>query len=153
MITNEFLAVQNALSKLPGAIQDKVVVGASRAAAKVIAEDAKRRVKVDTGLLKKSIAVAKAKKADTPKGIVRFYVVPKTNVKFSAKATVGGKSAKVKGKTSSFHAHFLEFGTKNMQARPFLRPAMEATKDSTVKAFQDYALKRVEKEVKKLAKR
>lgn len=152
-MTNEFAQVQKALSKLAPTLQQKVVVGAARASAKVIADEAKRRVPVDTGLLKKSIGIAKAKKQDTPKDVVKFYVVPKTKIRFTAKGSINGQAVKVKTKTSAFHAHFIEFGTEKMPARPFLRPAMETTKTDVVKAFQEYALKRVDKEVKKLAKR
>jgi len=152
-MTNEFSQVQNALEKLPGVLQEKVVVGATRAAAKVVADEAKARVPEDTGLLKKSIGVAKAKKKDTPDGVVRFYVVPKSKLTILEKHMVGETEFKIKGKGRAFHAHFVEFGTVNMPAQPFLRPAMEATKDETVKAFQNYAIKRVDKEVKKLAKR
>jgi HK97 gp10 family phage protein len=152
-MTDGFLEVQKALSKLAPTIQEKVVVGATRAAAKVVADEAKSRVPVDTGLLKKSIGVAKAKKKDTPKDVVKFYVVPKSKIKFTTKGTMDGKAVKVKTNTSAFHAHFIEFGTEKMAARPFLRPAMESTRTEVVTAFQKYALKRVDKEVAKLGRR
>ena len=49
MITNEFLQVQKALEKLPTVIAQKVVVGATRAAAKVIADEAKQNVRQVSG--------------------------------------------------------------------------------------------------------
>ncbi|MFT7880710.1 MAG: HK97-gp10 family putative phage morphogenesis protein [Sulfurimonas sp.] len=151
-MTDEFLQVKKALEKLPGALQEKVVVGATRAAAKAVADEAKERVPVRTGLLKKSIGVAKAKKRDTELGHVKFYVVPKSKIAFTAKGKVDGMGVKVKTKTHAYYAHMVEFGTKNMAARPFLRPAFEDSADKSVDAFQEYALKRVEKEVRKLAR-
>lgn len=151
-MTDGFLQVDKALSQLSETMQEKVFVGATRAAAKVIAEDAKANVPVDTGLLKKSIGVAKAKKKDTPDGVVKFYVVPKSKVRFTAKGTANGVGVKVKTTTQAWYAHMVEFGTVNMAARPFLRPAYANSATKSVKAFQQYALKRVEKEVKKLAR-
>jgi len=151
-MTDEFLQVQKALEKLPGVLQQKVVVGATRAAAKVIANEAKENVPVRSGLLKKSIGVAKAKKADTKEGHVLFCVVPKSKISFSAKVTVNGQSGKLKGKVNAYYAHMVEFGTVNMAAQPFLRPAFENAGNKSVDAFQAYALKRVDKEIAKLAR-
>jgi len=151
-MTDGFREVQQRLGKLPGMIQQKVVVGASRAAAKVIADEARENVSVRSGLLKKSIGVAKAKKKDTKEGHVLFYVVPKSKVSFGAKVTVNGQSGKLKGKVNAYYAHMVEFGTVNMAAHPFLRPAFENAGNKSVKAFQEYALKRTDKEIAKLAR-
>ena len=147
-MTDEFLQVKKALDKLPGVLQQRVVVGATRAAAKVIADEAKQNVPVRTGLLKKSIGVAKAKKKDTEPGHVKFYVVPKSKIAFTKKVNGG----KLKVKTYAWYAHFVEFGTAKMAARPFLRPAFENSAVKSVKAFQEYAVKRVDREVRKLAR-
>ena len=156
-MTNEFKAVQKALEKLTPVLQQKVIVGATRAAASVVAKEAREKVPVDTGLLKKSIGIAKAKKSDTPKDVIKFYVVPKTKINFTAKGVVSGQAVKVKTKTTAYHAHFVEFGYttvngKYIPAQPFLRPAYENAGNKTVQAFQQYALKRVDKEVKKLSR-
>ena len=149
-MTESFKKVMKALDKLPTAIQEKVVVGATRSATKVVANEAKRLAPVDTGRLKLSISVAKAKKKDTKENHVKFYAVPKTKLRKTISATVNGKKAKLKTVDYSYHAHFLEFGTSKMSAKPFLRPAVENTLQESVKAFQDYALKRVDKEIAKL---
>ena len=67
MITDEFKAVQDALKKLPAHLQQKVVVGATRASAAVMAKEAKENVPERTGLLKKSISVRMVPKRKTPK--------------------------------------------------------------------------------------
>lgn len=152
MPTDEFKKVQKVLTKLPAVLQYKVVVGATRAAAVVISKEAKSIVDVDTGLLQKSIGVAKAKKKDQPKDAVRFYILPKTNVRLTQTHIVGDKTYKIKAKGKSFHGHFKEFGTKNMDASPFLYPAAQRSDTKAVKAFQDYAILRTEKEVRKLAR-
>jgi len=151
-MTDEFKAVQEALGKLPAALQKKVVVGAARAAAKIIADEAKERAPVRSRLLKKSIDVAKAKPKDTPQGHIKFYVVPKSKNYVSGVLQSNGVAfAKIKFQKNAYYAHMVEFGTKNMAARPFLRPAFENSGDKSIKAFQEYALKRTEKEIRKLS--
>lgn len=150
-MTDGFREVQKALEELPAVMKEKVVVGATRAATKVIADEAKRNVPVDTGLLKKSIGVSKAKKSDTEQNHVKFYVVPKSKILFSKKVTLAdGSIGKLKSKIYAYYAHMVEFGTKNMAPRPYLRPAYQNSAKKAVQAFQDYALKRVEREVRKL---
>lgn len=151
MITDEFKAVQDALKKLPATLQQKVVTGATRAAASVIAKEAKKNVPVRTGLLKKSIAVRMVPKRKTEAGHVKFYALTLSKLKFSAKATVDGKKAKLKATRYAFYGHMVEFGTSKMAAHPFMRPAYESSAETSVKAFQEYALKRTEKEIAKLA--
>lgn len=152
-MTESFKKVKKALDKLPGTIQQKVVVGATRKATSVIAKEAKANVPERTGLLKKSIGVAKAKKKDTPHNHVKFFVVPKSKILFSKKVDLAdGSTGKLKVQANAYYAHMIEFGTVNMVAQPFLRPAMESKADESVKAFQQYALKRVDKEIAKLGK-
>lgn len=152
-MTESFKKVKQALEKLPDAIQQKVVVGATRKATSVIAKEAKDNVPERTGLLKKSIGVAKAKKKDTPLHHVKFFVVPKSKILFSKKVTLAdGGTGKLKVQANAYYAHMVEYGTKNMVAQPYLRPAMESKADEAVKAFQDYAIKRVDKEIARLNK-
>jgi len=150
-MTDDFARLKEFLKKLPADIQQQVVKGATRSAANVIAKDARARVPVDTGLLKKSIAVRRAKKNNQKEGHEIYYVVPLTKVKFTAKAKINGQNAKLKATRYNFHAHLVEFGTSKMKAQPFLRPAYEASAESSVEAFKKYANERVEKEAKKLA--
>lgn len=151
-MTDSFKEVKKALEKLPAHLQQKVVVGATRAAAKTIQKEAIQNVPVDTGLLKKSIGIAKAKKKDTKDGHVKFYVVPKSKIMFSKKVETSDGTGKLKVKTHAYYAHMIEFGTSKMAAQPYLRPAFENSAESSVKAFQEYALKRVDKEIGKLKK-
>lgn len=151
-MTNSFREVIATLNKLPTEFQQKVVVGATRAGATVIAKEAKRLAPVDTGLLKMSIGVAKAKKKDTPEHHAKFYVVPKSTFKKTIKAKVGGENAKLKVKTKAYHAHFLEFGTSKMAAQPFLRPAVMNTEKEAVDAFKKYVFTRTPKLLAKIKK-
>ncbi|UFH59834.1 HK97-gp10 family putative phage morphogenesis protein [Sulfurovum mangrovi] len=144
-MTDEFKDVQDALSKFRTNVKEKIVTGAARSSANVIADEAKARVHVRTGLLKKSIGVAKAKKKDTAPGHVKFYVVAKSKVQGTKKVTIGGQSGKMKFKVYAWYAHMVEFGTVNMAAIPFMRPAYETKGTESVRVFQDEVFKRIEK--------
>lgn len=72
--------------------------------AEVIATDARRRVRVRSGDLQKTIRV------------VRLRGDPKRNVRVYA------------GSRKSFQARWGEYGTSKMKAWPFLRPALNASK-------------------------
>lgn len=115
---------------LPGRVQKNVVTGAVRASAKPIIEEARRLAPKDTGDLAKSIAVTRRKSTD--RNIVRFTVAPRIK------------------KPHGYLAHFYEFGTSKMTARPFMRPALLSKVDETISAATGYMAKRTEKEIKKL---
>ena len=121
-----------ALKKLPINIQKNVMVGSTRAGAKVVSDEAKRLVPIKSGRLKKSIGITKRK---SRVGEVRFSVSPRKG-----------------GKNNAFYGRFIEFGTSKMQAKPFLRPALEKSVDETLKASKDYIAKRLPKEVAKAKK-
>jgi HK97 gp10 family phage protein len=76
-------------------------------AANVIADNARGRVVVDSGKLKESIRVVRLK--GDPKMDVRVY-------------------AGNRNKGGAFYAHMVEYGTVKMPAKPFLRPALAASK-------------------------
>jgi len=119
------------LRKLPERVQNRVVVGAIRASAKPLISEARARVPVNTGNLKKSIGVTKRRSKN--KNIIHFSVSPRKG-----------------GKYNGFYGHFLEFGTSKMSARPFLRPAFEAKGEETIEAAKQYMAKRIDKELSKL---
>ena len=87
--------------------------------AKVIRDDARGRCPSDTGTLKRSVRSSVSRK------------------KLSASVSAGGK---VRGK-DAYYAQFVEFGTKNSPAQPFLYPAGRAhekeTEERLVKVLTD----------------
>ena len=89
--------------------------------------EVKSRVRVDSGDLKESvIARVKTKKNDNA-GVV----------------SVGPGYGKNKGKSGDtsqdpgVYGKFVEFGTKKMRARPFMRPTFDTTADKAVQMFAD----------------
>lgn len=96
------------LKQLPDKVRKTGGRKATRAAAKIVLEDAKRLVPYDTGLLESSLKVRARKRSRKNKNTVGHAVV--TGEGF------------FKGET--FYGGFLELGTKHIDADPYLRPAI-----------------------------
>lgn len=115
-----------ALSAFPKNIQKNVMTGATRAAANVVRDRARELVPKRTKNLAKSI-VSIQQKAES--GQIKFSVTPSKG-----------------GKHDGWYAHFVEFGTVKMSAKPFMRPAMEQTQDESLNAAKEYIAKRIPEE-------
>lgn len=88
-----------ALKELPLKLEVRVMNGALRGGAKVIAEEAKRNVPVRTGALRESIKIRR--RANKRAGFINYYV------------TAGGRK-----KGQAWYAHLVEFGAKAHEIRP-----------------------------------
>lgn len=136
-----------ALNNLAPAISKKILNGAMRKGAAVIQADAIARALTlkapdpyrTPGLVKKMIAVRKRKRK--PSDVTTAYSVgvlggaglEEGSTKKTRKA--GTANTNVDLKTRPAYWRFLEFGTKNMPAHPFLRPAFETKADDAIKAI------------------
>ena len=118
------------LHKLPGRLQERIIKLAVRAAAKPLVEEARRIVPKQTGNLSRSIGVTKLR---TEGWDVAYAVSPRRG-----------------GMYDGWYGHFVEFGTRKMAPRPYLRPAFERAGADTIKAFKRYLIKRVDRELVKL---
>lgn len=127
--TFDIKALLKTLNTLPQNIQKNVMVGAIRAGANVVRDEARRLAPIDTGNLRKSIASIK-RKGD--KNTIQFSVTPSRG-----------------GKNNGWYAHFLEFGTSKMTAKPFLRPAFESQQDEVLQVTKEYIANRLPQEVEK----
>lgn len=97
----------------------ETLVGALRAAARPILEDAKARVPVKTGSLRKSIRI-----------------LVDLDISDDIAATVYVHA-------TWWTAHFIEFGTVNQPAQPFLRPAVDSKEQEAQRNF----VKRLKRDV------
>jgi len=113
------------LQGLPAKIERNIMRGALRAGTKIIKDQAVLGVPVDEGNLKKSIRI----KTSSKRGVVR--------------ATVAA------GKDEVVYASYVEFGTSKMTPRPFMRPALDSTKEAAIAAAVDYIKQRLDKELSK----
>ena len=117
------------LQKFPKNIQKNVMVGAVRAGANVIRDEARRKVPIKTGTLKKSI-VSIQRKAQN--GQITFSVTPSRG-----------------GNNDGWYAHFVEFGTSHSSAKPFLRPAFDQSNNESLEASKRYIAERIPQELAK----
>lgn len=107
------------LNALPPKLENKIVRAAVRKGANQIRDLARSKVSVDTGNIKKSIVT----------------VGHKENGKIAVKVTI--RQRKSKNAKRVFYAKFLEFGTSKMNAKPFLRPALDESEDKVLDAVID----------------
>lgn len=111
---------------LSHAEQRKVSRKAVRAGAVVFRDAVRANAPVRSGLLKRSVSV------DTVRGSAT------AGVKFK-KVLVKKKGKKGRHKSMPFYWYFLEHGTSNMPAKPFVRPAFDASvKQAEEAAFNQY---------------
>lgn len=134
------------LTGLAPKLQNNLVRGALRAGAAVIAEEARNRAPMHTGQLKASIRVSTRVINGRPVALVKAgdrYRV------FAGKGRATKNPYRSIGASgcvnyhAAFYAHFIEFGTSKMAAKPFLRPAFEAKKEPAVEAFAEYLRQRL----------
>ena len=102
--------------------------------AKLVRKEAKAKAPKDKGNLRKNIAtwVKASKRSDNVELQIGVY---------------DNKTAKKKGLKSAFYAMFIEFGTKNQRARPFLKPAVYENIDK-IRDIQAQYLSGIENESK-----
>lgn len=99
---------------------------AVRAGAVVFRDAVRANAPVRSGLLKRSVSV------DTVRGSAT------AGVKFK-KVLAKKKGKKGKHKSTPYYWYFLEHGTSNMPAQPFVRPAFDASvKQAEEAAFNQY---------------
>lgn len=149
--------LEKTLARLPARLGEKVMRAALRASAQVIRKDAQSRAPVlkkpkfgrKPGTVKKAITVKRSKRDK--------YGVFLTVMGLSAKKIKefkGGSASKdaAYNPDDPWYWHFLEFGTANQPAHPFLRPAFEAQKFAALRRFEEFAKRRIVREAEKLAR-
>ena len=117
--------LQRALGKLPKELVNKAEKAALRGGAFLISKAAKAKAPVASGHLKKSIGI----NVRTVKG--------KTTARIGAKSdrkTVTRYGKQVISNPANY-AHLIEYGTSSRAARPFIRPAIESSKDEVLGAM------------------
>lgn len=142
-----------ALRALPERAARNTARGATAAAAAVIRDEAKVKAPYFTGsvaqghpppgTLRRSIILKQIPELSGPLKQM-FYVTVRHGKKYQKQGKKGNLSQ------DAYYWRFVEFGTENMAAKPFLRPAFEAKKLEAVTAFETYLKTRLAKEVDKL---
>ncbi len=134
------------LRELVPAMRKKVVRNSLAAGARVVRDDAKRRAPVlsnavdapyrKAGTVRDAIRVRTSKVARKNGDIGVFVnVLPAKGSKFRNGAKVRDSQRGAQSRNDPYYWRFLEFGTKKMPARPFLKPAAQRLNDA-LQVFQ-----------------
>ncbi len=127
------LDISGDLDALSKAENSRVLGNATRSAAAVIKDEAVRRAPRRTGKLAKNIVVLtqRTRNGDISSGVHIRGRNPRT----------GNSDNKMKTKDSrnAFYWRFVELGTSEMAAIPFIRPAYDARQEEAVKIAFDTA--------------
>lgn len=129
--------LDNALKSLGIELETKIAKSAIRAAAVVVAKEAKLRAPADGGVLKNSIQVVTRSKR---KGAAVASVVTRSGKRWNAK------------NMNAWYAGKVEFGTIYVPARPFLRPALDVKGAAAVKRMSEVINKKITLFAKKATK-
>lgn len=104
-------------------------------AASSIRKEVESRAPVRAGTLKRAVYIARVTRQSNDYQQV-FAVGVRKGKRYQKFELKFGKN---KGQTvdmDAYYGRFLEFGTRNMQARPFMRPAFEAKKLDAISSFK-----------------
>lgn len=113
----ELAALEKRMADITEKVAKKALRTAARKAMNEVRNDAKEAAPVETGLLGKNFAVTtKFKQAD-------LY------------AKVGIRGGAKENEETPFYFRFVELGTKSIQAKPFLRPALESNASQILDTF------------------
>mgnify|MGYP000008431021 CR=1 FL=1 len=146
-------ALAKALKELPDRVAKNGLRAAVYAGAKVIRDEAKLQAPVATGdlgpnqpppgTLKRSVILKQIPEL-SKKNKQTFFVTVRHGKKYRKQGKKGNLSQ------DAWYWRFVEFGTRKMRARPFLRPALEAKRRDAVQAMKDRLTERIELEAKNL---
>lgn len=130
--------LQARLLALPKEIGDKPLKAALRKVGRVVQASAKNRVRRRTGALADNIIVARMR--GLPKGEEAVQVTIRAKARKYKDTKANRRKGRVGGEYADvgplFYARFLEFGTSQMRAYPFLRPAFEMHKAALPEIFR-----------------
>lgn len=147
------------LREAPKAIQGRAVQAGMRKGGNVIRDDARRRAPKATGFMASQIVTRRAnsksrQRAGAGRGGEYFTVGVKTgrrrkyaNTKRNRRRGRVGKVYEESG--WAYYWRFVEFGTKNMRASPFLTPAGETKGPEAAQMIIDETWAELDKQLKK----
>jgi len=135
-----------ALKDLGNAVGLKVSRGATAAGARVVRKQAVANIEaapsIETGSLRDAVIVKRAGRGESSLTSEHLVTVRGRGKPYNKK---GQRIARAP------HAHLVEFGTVNMPAEPFLRPAYEQKKGDAVTAIAEQLAKGIDRAAKKVA--
>lgn len=137
------------LKEMPIKLAKNGLRAAVNAGAQVVYKEARARVPVDTGRVKKNIY--KKQIREKSNNVQQTYYVGVrlgsggTYAKTKANVRKGRVGKSYDTESRAFYWRFLEFGTSKLPARPFLRPAFDTKKTQAVDAMAKKLKERIDK--------
>ena len=125
------------LRKLPNEFKGDPTRRGLRVGAGLIRDDAAQRAPVDEGGLSANIVA---------RNIPPRYLPPGAAAGLSIMGSRAGKAGDPK---NAYYYAFVELGTKNQAAQPFLRPAFESQKGNAVSAYADEFRRNIDRAVER----
>lgn len=133
------------LKQLPGELSQKVYMQSLRKGAVIVRDEAKQRAPYGTDFEKRSYVKKKKGVATTHfvklRDEIRITVTTKTDISFAVAVHVG----------AAYWGMFQEYGTSHMSARPWLRPAFDATAEQAINTIGQSLGQGVERTAARLA--
>jgi HK97 gp10 family phage protein len=137
-----------ALQELPENLCKRVLSNAVAKGARVTLKEARAKVKVDTGLLRRMLRATRGvRRAYEASAFVTVRRLSKRKIAEYKKRA--GKKATTNPE-DPFYWSILEFGKSNRTAHPFIRPAFESSKQDAAEEIKKEIGVGIEKEVRKL---
>ncbi|MFO8012125.1 MAG: HK97 gp10 family phage protein [Phycisphaerae bacterium] len=124
--------IRRRLAALPRTVEKRIVRRAVREGAKIVREEAERRCPVATGRLRRTLTQRKGRQRRGS------YTVA---VQHNWKRYYG---------QVPFYGGFVEYGTRRMPARPYMRPAADAKQDEAGRAVIQSLQEGIEREAAKM---
>jgi HK97 gp10 family phage protein len=147
------------LARLEAAAGESTLRAAGVAGAALIRDEAKMRAPVKSGVLKANIIIKRAEEKSNG-AESQTYLVTVRSGKFGNEGDAfywrfvenGHSNVRRKPKGSTWKSHRAamkaEFGDSKTAARPFMRPAYEATKDKAIDAMRDKMREKIAEHLK-----
>lgn len=145
--------LKEALDKLPKAISGRALDNAVRKATNVITDEIRARAPMRTDPTPKRLS-DKSDKRRKPGYLKKKVGTQRINVTYtSAYYTAGMRHNAFTGKArGAFYAYFVEYGTKHMAAKPFIRPAYDAKKTEALNTLLTELDANIVREARRLRK-
>lgn len=135
-----------ALREMPKDVRENALRAGMRAGSVTIQREAARRAPVDTGRMQRNVYVKRIRELVTSVS-EGWFVGVRMGPKRKKDKTTGQMTKDYSN--DAFYWRFVEFGTRHVMARPFMRPAFEAMKEAAVAAIA----KRLQARIRKWEKR
>lgn len=135
------------LKSLPEKLQRKALMQATAAGARVLRDSARGRIPVRVNPPGPMKVYKKASRARLP-----GYLKAALGIWRIKKGTTSTVTYGIGARGYAFYGKFLEFGTKYITARPFLRPALDSAHLWAIEAVASVLRQKIEKEIAKQAK-